>query len=71
MMTMTMMGMRAIEKLDVLSLDGKISLHGRRLGWDGRKYWLAQELSRNGLEYVLFFLRYYLEAIKPTNDLNA
>jgi len=62
MMTMTRMGMRVIEELDLSRLDGNISLHGTAFGTKDWKYDLTQGLSRNGLEYVVLFLR-YVEAV--------
>jgi len=48
--------------LDLSRLDGNISLHGTAFGTKDWKYDLTKDLSRNGLEYVVLFLR-YVEAV--------
>jgi hypothetical protein len=51
---MTTMGMRAIKESDVSRVAGNISLHRTAFRMKGWKYCLTQDLSRNGLEWVLF-----------------
>ena len=48
--------------MDLSRLNGNISLHGTAFGTKDWKYDLTKDLSRNGLEYVVLFLR-YVEAV--------